>query len=447
MVQDTASRLKRLESLKRLGVKKGARHIAMPPPKPLPTELPVNTGAVPLHFLNYQDDLQHAVPIEDVVPGQAIQNEHGQYFNVEARYPLSAPYGSQKLGNLLDIRMQTVALITGDDVWLSLNWQDVLFIDTETTGLEIAAGTVAFLIGVGFVEDDDFVVRQVFMRDFNEESALLADLHALCQQFRAVATFNGKTFDIPLLENRFVLARLLPTLFDGPHLDLLHPSRRLWRRRLDNCKLATLETEILGLQRTQADVPGYFIPSLYRKYLVDGDARPMAGIFYHNELDIVSMAALATSLCQRIADTNDAAAEAPDHPVDLLSLGLWHTHLGNLAAAERALQKARSQSLPPDLQDLAATKLAYLLKRQDRREEAETLWQELAATPNNLLALEELAKYYEWHKKDHRSALTCIDYALKTLQAQPDNWQQQEKLSAWEHRRGRVQHKSVKNEK
>ncbi len=425
-----ASRQKRLESLKHLGVKKGARHIAMPPPKPRPTEPSANTNTVPLHFLNYQDDLQHAVPIENIVPGQVIQNEHGQYFSVEARYPLSAPYGSQKPGNLLDIPMQTIALITGDDAWLSLNWQDVLFIDTETTGLEIAAGTVAFLIGAGFLDGDDFVVRQVFMRDFNEESALLADLHTLCQRFRAVATFNGKTFDIPLLENRFTLARLWPALFDGPHLDLLHPARRLWRRRLDNCKLATLEKEILGLQRTQADIPGYFIPSLYRKYLVDGDARPMAGIFYHNELDIVSMAALAAALGQRVSGDH-----TPPHPVDLLSLGLWHIRLGNPAAAERALQKARSQSLPPDLQDLTTTKLAYLLKRQNRREEAEPLWQELAAAPNNLLALEELAKYYEWHKKDYPSALICIDYALKTLQAQPD------KLADWEHRRERVQKK------
>lgn len=436
-------RLKRLEKLKRLGVKQGTRHIVIPPPKPQTEYIPP-VEAPPLHFLLYQDDLQHAAPIEAVIAGQEIANERGRYFNFEARYPLASAYGRQPLAALLAVPMETVAAITGDDRWLDLLWRDVLFIDTETTGLEIAAGVVAFLIGVGYLDGPDFVVRQVFMRDFDEETALLHDLRALFARFKAVASFNGKTFDLPLLENRFVLARLLTDLFDAPHFDLLHPARRLWHRRLENCKLGTLEKEILGVTRTQADVPGYFIPSLYRKYLVDHDARPMAGIFYHNEMDVVSMAALAAVLGQYFAFAE--TDEPPElDPVEWLGLGLWRRQLGHFDPAENALNRALAQSLTPELRQLALKNLAAHLKQNARSAEAESLWQELAATPDSLLALEELAKYYEWQTGDFGRALTCIDYALQTLRAQGESWQKQEALAAWEHRRARVDKKQEKS--
>ena len=439
------SREKRLAQLKRIGVRKGTRHIVMPPPKPRPTEPLPPTEPVPLHFLNYQDDLLHAAPIEAVVPGMVVENAHGQYFRVDARYPLGAKYGNLPLQTLLDVPMATVATITGDERWHDLSWRDVLFFDTETTGLEIAAGTVAFLIGVGFVDGDDFVVRQVFMRDFDEETALLADLHDLCRNFRAAASFNGKTFDVPMLENRFTLARLFVDLFDdAPHLDLLHPSRRVWRHRLANCRLATLETDVLGVTRTRADVPGYFIPSLYRKYLVDNDARPMAGIFYHNEMDIVSMAALAAVLGQLAAYPHHSPEIEPLHPADVAAVGLWQLALGQVESAERALKTAlKGDELPADVRWRAMTALAFLLKRQGRGTEAASLWQELVAAEDSLLALEELAKFYEWQRKDFEKARACTEYALKILNAHPADWRTADAISAWEHRHARLRRKQA----
>jgi len=441
------SREKRLAQLKRIGVRKGTRHIEMPPPKPKPTDPMPPTEPVPLHFLNYQDDLLHAAPIDAVVPGMVVENAHGQYFRVDARYPLASKYGKAPLKNLLDVPMATIATITGDDRWHDLSWRDVLFFDTETTGLEIAAGTVAFLIGVGFIEGDDFVVRQVFMRDFDEEMALLADLHDLCGNFRAAASFNGKTFDVPMLENRFTLARLFVDLFDdAPHLDLLHPSRRVWRHRLENCKLATLEADVLGITRTHADVPGYFIPSLYRKYLVDKDARPLAGIFYHNEMDIVSMAALAAELGQIFTAAGQPENSAL-HPVDLVSAGLWHYALGLPETAERALKTAlKTNSLPVELQRRAMTELGFLLKRQGRGAEAEALWQEMVAVEDSLLALEELAKFYEWQQKDFEKARTCTEYALKILKNSPVDWRTADTIATWEHRLARLVRKQVVDE-
>lgn len=437
MPNDAQSRRNRLARLRKLGLHKGARHLAQPPPKPRPTDLPSQHDPVPLHFLPYQDDLQHAAPIEHVMAGQVVRNEHGAYFSFEARYPLNAPYGKHPLSRLLETSMHSLARVTNDERWLELQWDEVLFIDTETTGLQIAAGTVAFLIGVGFVDGNDFVVRQVFMRDFHEEMALLQDLAALCDRYQALVSFNGKTFDIPLLENRFVLARLFPALLDGPHFDLLHPSRRVWRRRLENCRLATLETDVLGVIRTGADIPGYFIPSLYRKYLVDHDARAMAGIFYHNEMDIVSMAALAAELGQLLSLPQSHLNG--HHPDDVVSVGLWLHQLGQIAQAQETLQLGLElEHVTPAVADLARLELATLLKRQGRTFEASQHWQLLAMSSQALPALEELAKYYEWQMRDFESALKCVSYALRLLQ---EGAAARNPVAAadWEHRWARLQ--------
>jgi hypothetical protein len=209
--------------------------------------------------------------------------------------------------------------------------------------------------------------------------------------------------------------------------------------------LATLEAEILGVERSQADIPGYFIPSLYRKYLVDQDARAMAGIFYHNELDIVSMASLAAVLGQYFLLTDQPDRVQQIDPVDLLSLGLWQQHLGNDTAAERMLTSLLDQPLSDELRVMVRTELASLRKRQGRLAEAEPLWQELVLGPQPLVALEELAKYYEWQCKDFHSACTCIDYALQILPDHLPAWQVKTVQTAWTHRRDRVQRKAEKS--
>ena len=378
-------------------------------------------------------------PVEALLSGQVIQNSHGQYFKLIRPYPLHQTHGHSPLSHFKQISRKTIATITADASWLDLAWEDILFIDTETTGLDTSAGTHAFLIGVGYVDAPNFVVEQYFMRDFDEENALLQDLHGLCQRFTALVSFNGKTFDVPLLENRFTLARAFIDLADWPHFDLLHPSRRMWRRRLDNCKLSTLEAEILGVERTQQDVPGFLIPSLYRHYLQGGDARPLAGIFYHNELDIASMAALVGVLGQYVESAVQVKTALPQ--IDQFSLGLWLEHLGQTEPAEAILKDFIEQCSVSETRTLALTKLAYLLKRQQRYQEAESYWQELVLGPDKLLALEELAKHYEWRTKDFTKALKCVDYGLKTIAAWREGVEKQAAWAVWTHRQTRVQAK------
>src|SRR5690606_37808519 len=168
----------------------------------------------------------------------------------------------------------------------------------ETTGLSRGTGTYAFLVGVGRFVEGDFRLRQFFMRDYDDEYPMLEALRAELAEAEAIVTFNGRSFDWPLLETRSTMNRLrLPRL---PHLDLLYPARRLWRPIIGGCRLSELEGAVLGLERHD-DVPGYLIPQLYFDFLQTGDATPLTGVLVHNRLDILSMAALVGYVGQAIS--------------------------------------------------------------------------------------------------------------------------------------------------
>ena len=175
----------------------------------------------------------------------------------------------------------------------------VAFIDTETTGLSLGAGTYTFLIGVGTFEDEAFVVRQFFMRNPAEERAQLHLVEEALTRCTGIVSFNGRGFDMPLINNRFVLAAMPLPLFGAPHLDLLPPARRLWKARWGSCSLGNLERNVLEFQRTAEDVPGYLIPDIYRQYYLTGVATEMlAHVFYHNLEDIASMVVLGARMAR-----------------------------------------------------------------------------------------------------------------------------------------------------
>src|SRR5438309_10017883 len=230
-----------------------------------------------------------AEPIERVVGGEVVDTGAGSLLVVRREYPLAHRHGRVPLDGVrrapLDV-LARVARVEGD----GLAAERLLFLDTETTGLAGGTGTYAFLVGAGWVEGDTFVVTQHFMRDLDEEPALLAALAPLLERASGVVTFNGAGFDLPLLETRFILARRRwpPAL---AHLDLLRPSRRVWSARFADCRLATLEREVLGLLR-EDDVPGAVIPGLYFEFLRSRRAAPLARVFAHNRDDVLSLVAL-----------------------------------------------------------------------------------------------------------------------------------------------------------
>jgi uncharacterized protein len=315
-----------------------------------------------------------------------------------------------------------------------------LFLDTETTGLTGSAGTLVFLVGVGCFVEDGFEVRQYFLRNPAEEPAMLDAIQGLLGEHDALVTFNGRSFDVPLLSMRYSLNRQRVQFERWPNLDLLHPARRLWSRRLESCRLASLEHSILGVRRTSADVPGYLIPQLYYEYLQSGDARQMVRVMYHNLTDVLSMVTLATRLCGLFTRAEPSALPHDD----LLSLARWYDGLQMHEQAERtylaALQAARYDA--DHIQILEC--LAGLLKRQDRRHDAAPHWETLAAlAPSDPLPRLELAKYHEWTTGDFAQAITWTESAQQAVMCWPYSPARQTTLDDIQRRLDRLSRKAA----
>jgi len=379
--------------------------------------------------------------IEELLPGEVVDNAHGSFFLYRETHSLDYCHGSHALSDLLAQPRQASAWLARDERLAGVDPGRIAFIDTETTGLAGGSGTYTFLVGVGVFEGDAFVVHQFFMRDYGEEPAQIEALGALLDRMEAVVSFNGKSFDLPLLETRFIMNRQPPRLVGAPHLDLLAPARRIWKHRLESCALSSLECNVLGVQRTQADVPGWLIPELYVEYTRTGDARNLARVFYHNAQDILSLVILSARLCSFLAG-DEQRADGPLPGEDLYGLGGLLLDLGQSTRAEQVYcQAARTCSLP-SVRELAMRDLAYLLKRQERRTEALPWWQQLADTAEAVYACEELAKHYEWHDQDLAQAAAWTQRAIALAEGSASGPGQQETLADLQHRLARLARKT-----
>jgi tetratricopeptide (TPR) repeat protein len=262
--------------------------------------------------------------------------------------------------------------------------------------------------------------------------------------FEVLVSFNGIAFDVPILENRFILARTRPPTMGMPHLDLLPPARRLWRYGLPSCALGALERKVLSVLREQDDVPGGVIPFLYRDYLRTGDAREMKRVLYHNAVDILSLVTLAARLCRTFADP---WAEARLNGAEFYGLGRWYANVGRPADAERAYRASIQADLAPDLRAKALRDLAHLLKRADRRAEAFAYWQQLALeTTDDVLAHVELAKYFEWHAEDLSLAAGWTRAAIAQVEHWPEGEHRYVTLAGLRHRLSRLERKMDKSQ-
>jgi uncharacterized protein YprB with RNaseH-like and TPR domain len=363
----------------------------------------------------------------------------GPFFLYRETHRLDHHHGRHALADLLAHTPQGAALLARDERLAGVDFQRMAFVDTETTGLAGGTGTYAFLVGVGVLADDDFTIHQFFMRDYGEEAALLQALGELLDRLEAIVSFNGKSFDLPLLETRFIMCRQPPRLTDAPHLDLLSPARRIWKYRLDSCALSSLETEILGVRRSHEDVPGWLIPSLFADYARTGDARQMSRIFYHNAQDILSLVTLTARMCDLMADPLVPGEVPPGE--DLYGLGRLLHDLGQTARAEAVYVQAAQTSQSAHVREMAMRDLAYLLKRQQQRAEALPWWQQLVETAGVVYACEELAKHYEWHDGNLAEALAWTERGIGLAAGWPATSKRRETLASLEHRRERLNRK------
>jgi tetratricopeptide (TPR) repeat protein len=283
------------------------------------------------------------------------------------------------------------------------------FLDTETSGLAGGTGTYAFLVGVGRYEGETFHLAQFFMRDPSEEAALLEGLTDFLAPARALVTFNGKAFDAPLLRTRYRLLSVPIPFEDCAHVDLLPLSRRLWRDRLPSRALKYLEENVLGAPRTSDEVSGWEIPYLYFDYLRSGDATPLKGVFYHNAMDVIAMAALLKHVSELLAEPHTHEHE---FGLDVVALARLFEDLGRWDDASRLYERGLEIGVPEADFWQAIKRLSALQRRRGDLEAAVGLW-EKAAAEGHIYAYIELAKYHEHQRREPAEALKWARSALE----------------------------------
>ena len=311
------------------------------------------------------------------------------------------------------ISRRTRAALENPEKWL--------FLDTETTGLAGGTGTYAFLIGLAWWDAGGLQIEQLFMRDFAEEHSVLCQLAARLAERPVLVTFNGKTFDWPLLENRFRMTRSIPVPSLAAHLDLLHPARALWKFRLGTVRLTDLEREVLNPTllgwRREDDVSSKFIPQFYFDYLRGGPPEPLLGVARHNQMDLRGLGALFGKINALLAEHTDSDEQL--HGLDLFGLSKFLHRRGDKGRAQVACAQAVDLGLPVEFHSRAQYDLALMAKRKGEHQRAADLWHEILADSREAIhACEQLAIHYEKHVKDYERALEFAHRARKLLRTQ-----------------------------
>lgn len=383
------------ERLRRLGVHKGTSQL-----KPLKPSPEAEVEALRREPLG-RDDLATLLP---------LRTPYGNAYARRATYVLDYMHGNRTLSAALALAPEfTAQFATRRTATDAVHLRRALFLDTETTGLAGGAGTLAFMVGLGYFEADHFIIEQFFLRDPAEEAAMLCEIDRRVNDREHLVTFNGQSFDVPLLESRYILSRIAPSFADRTHLDLLLPARRVWRGSLESCSLGSLEYHLLGVERTQRDVPGSVIPYLYREYLAAGGGdlnEDMQRVMYHNLHDILSMVTLTTKLADAIL--------RPGTTEEQFAAARYHERARAFEEAERGYRNIVSPDAPsaalhasPSTLHLSShRRLALMLKRQHRLAEAAEHWRVLADA-DDVEGLIEMAKHYEWCDHDATGAMAC----------------------------------------
>ncbi|SRR5579883_62838 len=363
--------------------------------------------------------------IEELLTGQVVRTAHGEHFEAEKLWERHRRHGSVDIADLAELPEDLLSSLSDGAIPRAhpTRWA---FLDTETTGLAGGTGTYAFLIGVGSIEPEGFRLRQFFMRDYGEEASLLARLSEHLAQFDVLITYNGKAYDQPLLETRFRMSRARHPFERLEHLDLLFGARRLWKLRLESCRLMDLEYQILGVER-QGDLPGEMIPYYYFDYLRSQQAFRLVPIFHHNAIDILSLACLTAIVPLAFQAPEQAAVR---HGADLIGLARWLLAAERHVEALRLLRRAIDLGLPDSLLFKTMWDAALLEKRLGNREAARAGFAELAASrnPYRARAYEELAKHYEHRERDYAAALQMAREA-RALEDTPEIRRREQRLA------------------
>jgi uncharacterized protein YprB with RNaseH-like and TPR domain len=347
--------------------------------------------------------------IHEVITGGYIESQMGSVFVHTEKYPSDYMHGLINLSN--EYHDHFISKWAKTQTLDKNSSNQLVFLDTETTSLSSGTGTFVFLTGLGFQTTEGFQVKQFFLDSPANEMAFLLAIEKEISNYRGVITFNGKSFDIPMLNNRFTLNSEPSPFSSLPHIDLLPLARRLWKYRLPRRNLGTLEFEIIGSERSQDEIPGWMVPEIYVDYLRTEDPTPLLGVFYHNAQDILSLSALYFHLSDLLenCDIKDI-----DQGLDLMALGHLFRDLGDYEKAILLYEGSLKNGIPQDFYLSTINEYARIQKRKGNIKLAVEYWGK-AERLDDLQAIEELAKYYEHNLVDNATARRYAARALDTI--------------------------------
>jgi len=370
--------------------------------------------------------------IETFVQGEELLTAHGPTYVVKSEYPLGDRWGDFPVYEEADHTTLLQCAKMNPEVSEPLS--KMIFMDTETTGLAGGSGTLAFMVGLGYYTEEAFVLYQYFLRTPEEERAMLTSIDQLMaeQERSIVVSYNGKSFDTPLLNTRYVINQMDSPFKKSDQIDLLHFARRFWKKRLPSRTLGFIENEVLGFYRSEEEVPGWMAPELYFEYLREGKAEGVSHVFYHNAVDIVSLGVLEILMAKLLC--NPAENESL-HGLDQLSIAKMFIDAQQDDAQVLALyDSATKKTLPEQFSVQGLLEYGHLLKRREAWEEAVKVW-ERAAAIKSLEACEELAKYYEHQRKDYETAIRWVNRGFEILEKYPKyQFKTRQLMDAFQHR-------------
>jgi uncharacterized protein YprB with RNaseH-like and TPR domain len=342
-------------------------------------------------------------------PVEPGHREPVQFF--ENPYTLGARYGQVTISLGLEIPGKALALLSHDAAFEGLSLDSALFLDLETTGLAGGTGTLPFLVGMGYYRNGRFNVAQYFLSEMGDEDRMIRELGQFFREmgFKSVVTYNGKAFDMPLLETRFALQRERFPLAGLPHLDFLFSARHLWKHRYESCRLSYLAREIVRADRDE-DIPGAEIPIRYFQYIRSGDFSLIEPILYHNQEDILSLLGVVIEGAL-LFDRGRRPSQDETDAMDLVGIGRLYESAGDLERSIELFEKALEGELSGEVSVHVRTKLGRHFKKNRAWDKAVSLWQG-AAGCDELSSRRELAMYYEHREKKYEEAIRAAEEGL-----------------------------------
>ncbi len=346
--------------------------------------------------------------VEKVIEGEWLDDQQRSIFFTINSYPVGYTHGIRKIETEIPYS-RIFQLSKIDD--RSINLKDMLFIDAETTSLSGGSGTMVFMIGLGFFDDSSFIVNQYYLDNPNDEFSFIMRLEAEFSKFKILLSYNGSSFDLPLLKTRFRLNRVDIPFQNIQHLDLLHLSRKLWKLRLPSCRLRDIESEILYFERAEEEIPSWMVPQIYFEYLHTNDARPLKGVFYHNRMDVLSLAALFIHISDLLIQPDE---NIQIENLDLLSIARLFENKGFFNESATLYELCIKNGLPDDIKPKTLYNFGKLCKRIGLSNSALEMWK-IAFQEGFIESGIEIAKFYEHQTREYNIAYEWVEKSIQKL--------------------------------